>query len=224
MDGYLATYTALAILFMTRYLHFSEDSQDLWIAILCLGICTGFKNEGMVLTAIIGVVYLKAVFSGSKLKNREEFVSLLAPLLVAFMPILIWRIWCFKNGIGNDLTVEGWSDRLISRVQNIESIKLIIIYVFGDYLFLQTLYFLLAWSLFGGFKQVLRGFGVIIEPVAVLSIYMATIIFIYLTTYWDLQEHLNSSASRVILPLTCIILCLPFILINFEYLSEFDKP
>jgi hypothetical protein len=111
MDGYLALYSAVALLLFGRYLSRGRDT-DLYSGMCAVGISASIKNEGLLFALclstsllVIGLKYPE--FGAGRLAKRIRTDSVFSRLLLlSIAPTLLWIIckktWGLQNDIARD--------------------------------------------------------------------------------------------------------------------------
>lgn len=190
-DGYLAGFSFLSTLYMGWGLRYQSK---LWIQIglACLLMGMQIKNEGVALGTIL---FLTSTFFGLKIVIRQ--VASIPVLLVA-SPVFLWTFYRNYFGIYNDLSSAFSKQRILDRIVSWD----LFWRDFLRYFFFKTEIFrtlMLAVVVFGLMK-LLRKLKWDIAPwMAILSFfgYSLTIMCVYLSTHWELVEHLKTSVARV---------------------------
>jgi hypothetical protein len=190
-DGYLAGFIFVSLLYLGIGFR-SQDNLLIRCGLLNLIVAMQIKNEGLVLAlTILGISLL--------LKPKPVIRAGLALMpCLALLPVLIWTGYRLKYGIRNDLAMGFQPEVVFSRIL---SWRLF----WKDFL---TFYFLktsLLWTLlvslcaFAGLKRYQlwkTDSSVALAALSCLS-YSAVLTFVYLSTFWELVEHLRTSVSRV---------------------------
>ena len=111
---------------------------------------------------------------------------------LSFLPIILWKYFCYSEGIGNDYINNATLQNLSYRINDLESYKLIFYFLILNEKFLVSLlfFFLCFWINWD------RNLFYYISIIVILYIFV--LFFIYLSTPFDLYFQLNSTAARVI--------------------------
>lgn len=206
MDGYLALYFAIAILFMGKYVQKSQPI-DLTTSICCLLILPYLKNEGMLAVMVGGMLipfiilfYKKSIKLHKPLsKNWNNCLY----WLILLLPIAIWFFYKKQWGLVNGLEVGSAESlaRLVNRLGD-GSIKTIFTNI-GNQVDVSLLLLGVLFSATVVWKKFLP--VEMIPAVFAAFIYCIGMIVVYLMTPYDLSWHLHFSIQRTLLP---VIYCL----------------
>ena len=83
---------------------------------------TLIKNEGAALLLILFIVTLSYKFlKGDFLKDISKIIYFSS----SFIPIILWKYFCFSKGIGNDYINSNFIENLSLRLYDFENIKLL---------------------------------------------------------------------------------------------------
>jgi hypothetical protein len=232
MDAYLVIYSALALLFMGRYLVEGRDF-DLHSAFLSVGIVTSLKNEGLLfalcLVAALGIA--TKGFTKDGLTNAATRLlaqrGYLAVLLIAVAPTVLWSVYKWTWGLQNELTRQplGALSRVATRVFDGPSVGYVLHYMAIEANGLWVPAGLVAITLF--FSTRLR---VRVHPGALVAAWMALLHFcgiglVYLSTPSTLQFHLTTSAPRTMASTRiAFLVSMYFLLATFEAMDRDLSP
>ena len=201
MDGLVAIYFCLSALLI--YLFFIEDSnfykkQNIFYYIaLCFFISLSLlKNEGVVLLAILFfTTFLLNIYKKNSPKNNIFFLL----MLLSFLPIILWKIFCYSKGLDNDYINANTLSNFISRIDSLENYKLIFYFLLLNEKFLiALLFFLISFWIYWNKKLF-----IFISTISIF--YILVLCFIYLSTPYDFYFQLNSSAARLIKVISLLI-------------------
>ena len=190
-DGFLAGFAFLSTLYMGWGLRYQNK---LWIQIglACVFVGMQIKNEGLALGTV--VFFVSTVF------RPEMVIRALAsiPVVLVASPVFLWTFYRNYFGINNDLASAFSKQRILDRVVSWD----LFWHDFVRYFFFKTEIFrtLLLAVVILGLMRVLRKLKWDIAPwVAILSFlgYSLTILCVYLSTPWEVVEHLKTSVDRV---------------------------
>jgi hypothetical protein len=206
MDVVLAAHLGAAVLGMVvlvRRAGKPESRIDPSLAMavgLAVAMMPLIKNEGLAAAVLaLGVVGVLLIW-----KFRIGWTwKLPLALLVFSVPTVAWRAAVAMSGIGNDLADGNWPSRLLERLQDLGSHMLILDAMWKEAL-TAALLLIAAWYLWREKRLAAIGTGV-------CAAYLALLYLVYLSTPFDLQWHLSTSAGRVTLPpvvLAGVLLCL----------------
>lgn len=214
MDGYIALYLAIALLFLGK---FYQDSQKIYLisSIYCLLLLLNIKNEGE-LAFLVGII---AIIVTLLIKNTKDIFKLLKnnwatllTLLLLLIPFGLWSFYKRQWGISNDLNIGSNEsfNQLIRRI-NDGSIIYIIKEVYSQ---LRNGLILLVFLLVATIMLRKRIPGEIGPILIAAFIYCIGIIFVYLVTPWDIVWHLESSVDRTVLLITTCTYAASFFLLD----------
>lgn len=214
MDAMLATYAGLAVLYGGRYV-LRGSSLDLMTVFVASGMCAGLKNEGVVFAACC--LFFMSVARGWQLslqraEDWRQYRDVATTAVYSFMGPLTWAIFTSVVGLSNDLArAESKGDRLRSRLTDGTSFDAIWTgitppedqQVFFFLLAVMLVYWVANWRQFARYR------AWFLFSLCVPSVYLATLILVYLTTPLDLAWHLRYSVDRTGLVLhTAVIMAL----------------
>ena len=194
MDGLLAVYFGISA-FIFYVLFISEDNihkenKILYLIALCFfTMLTLIKNEGIVLLLILFLSTFLILFYRDKVRNN---LNKLIFLLLSFLPIILWKIFCYTKGINNDHVNTDILSNFLPRIFEIENYKMIFYFLFLNEKFLISFTFFLASFYLKRDNQIF----IFIFTVAI--IYAIILFIIFLSTPLDFYFQLNSTAARVI--------------------------
>ena len=193
-DGLVAMYfgsSALLIylLFFTKE-NFYRNRLYFYVITFCFfTTLTLIKNEGSaLLLVLLFTVFLINLYNGN-LKNNLLKLSFFS---FSFLPIILWKIYCYTKGMNYYYTNDSIILNLAPRLTDLNSYKEIIYFLILNEKFLITLVFFLL-SIFLSPNK-----SLFIFVSHITLIYIFILFIIYLSTPFDLHWHLDSSASRVI--------------------------
>ena len=157
---------------------------------------TLIKNEGVALLFILfTATFLIKLYKG----ELREAISKLVFLSISFLPIILWQLFCYSKGIGNDYINTNTLLNLLPRLNDINNYKLISYFIFLNEKFLIALIFFLV-SFWVKPNNELFSFVSI-----VIIMYIFILFFIYLSTPYDFYWQLNSTAARLIRSLSFLL-------------------
>ena len=197
LDGILSIYfvSCMLIFFKIKYLNYNNYDY-----ILLLGFCIILpllKLEGIfLLLSIVGSTLI--VFFYKKKFN----VFLILITIISFIPITLWHLFSFKVLI--NVTENQNIFNYINFFENIllyENYYLILKYLFLNEKFLLSLFFFIISTFFINTEKK-PGLSFIILTA---SLYLIILFLVYMSTSLDIEWHLNSSATRVIKPISLLL-------------------
>ena len=200
-DGLIAIYFGTSAFLM--YLLFIIDSNFyknrpiFYMLAFCFFVSlTLIKNEGI---ALLFVIFLSTfLINLFKLRLKRD-ISKFFLLSISFLPIIIWKFFCYSKGIGDDYISTNILLNLLPRLEDLNNYKTISYFLFLNEKFLFALIFFLV-SFWIKFDKELFSFIFIITLMYILILFI-----IYLSTPYDFYWQLNSSAARVIRSLSFLL-------------------
>ena len=200
-DGLLAIYFGLSAFLM--YLLFIIDTNFFKNRLLfyLLAFCffvslTLIKNEGIALLFILfTTTFLIKLYKG----ELREAISKLVFLSISFLPIILWQLFCYSKGIGNDYINTNTLLNLLPRLNDINNYKLISYFLFlNEKFFIALIFFLVSFWVKPN-KELFSFVSIVI------IMYIFILFFIYLSTPYDFYWQLNSTAARLIRSLSFLL-------------------
>ncbi len=208
MDGYLALYAAVALLFLGRWLD-SGSGIDLSAGIVFLGVAMNLKNEGVLFALALATALAGALFfrnsglgirdsSAPRVPSPGSRVPNMALLLLPLLCVIVWSVKKSAWGLENDLRLGAGSIPVVVRHLREGAAAMI-----GNALILNALVGKAA-IVAAGAAAAAAVFRVRIPPgfwlsVATGFIYFTGMFCVYLATPADLQWHLSTSADRTMM-------------------------
>ena len=207
MDSPLAAYFAISCVLIAKLFAVKEsvdlnqqriEMRNLWLGVgACLVHLLFLKNEGLILSAIVLVMLLPVM--------RRQWGLVWIPTAAVAFYFLMWWYPVFQAHITNDLVSHGGVlERGVARIQSQKEMILIFdslryhtqIFHFAFLALIPTMF--LSW----------QRLKCLVPALLASGLYMGVIFAVYLTTYQNLEWHLNTSASRVVLPFNLTTLTL----------------
>ena len=201
-DGLVAVYFCLSAFLMYLLIVSNNNFFNKKILFYLIAFCffvtlTLIKNEGIALLFILfATTFFIKLYKGELRKDISKLVF----LSISFLPIILWKLFCYSNEIGDykyynaDMLLN-----LLPRLDDLNNYKLILYFLLLNEKFLFSLLFFLI-SFWINRNKELLGF------VSIVTIsYIFILLFLYLATPDDLYFHLNSSAARVIKSLSFLV-------------------
>ena len=200
-DGLVAIYFGSGAFLMYLLIivdtNFYRNRLLFWLLGFCFFITlTLIKNEGIVMLFIL----FTATFL-IKLNKRElrKDISKLAFLCISFLPIILWKFFCYFKGIGDHYINTNILLNLLPRLGDLNNYKQISYFIFLNEKFLISLIFFII-SFWVKRNRELFSFISIVA-----AMYIIILFFIYLSTPYDFYWQLNSSVARVIRSLSFLL-------------------
>jgi len=211
VDGLIAIYFSLCaflmyFLFISENLKFKNKSIYYFIAFCFFTTLTLIKNEGIVMLLIL--FFVTFCFKLHKGDIKKEIHKLFY-LSFSFIPIILWKYFCFIKGTG---TYYGDADiiaNFISRIGYIENYKLIAYFLFLNEKFLicMTFFLIALW--------INRNLELFSYVFLILFLYILVLFITFLSTPVDFYFQLDSAASRIVRSLNFLLAF--FGLCSFNY-------
>jgi len=223
MDGYLALYFGLAMLFIGRFFQKSKI-DDLYSGLILLIFLVYIKNEGL-LALITGLFILLVIQALRNLKigivtffKRNMHGFLLTGILL--IPLAVWIFYKNQWGLSNDLGIGSSTslELMVTRLKD-NSIKIIIARLANQ---LQTALLIVGLIYFATVIHNTHIHQGVFPILAISAIYCVGIILVYLQTPVDLAWHLQTSVERTMMLVNSGIYAAGFFLV--ENLETFRNP
>ncbi|QWV95084.1 hypothetical protein KP004_07870 [Geomonas oryzisoli] len=202
MDGYLALYAGLALLFLGRWFERGERG-DAWCAAAFLGVVLNLKNEGMVYVVVAASVFFVLVWMRDRSLHRLRLLFADRRFwLQVGLPAACFLVWTFKKrswGLVNDLDLGVRSLGRIGAHVQAGALGTVAQALLVDALLWKALLLFFAVAGTARLARVRVPFQVWIF-LAVSFCYFLAVFAVYLATPADLAWHLETSAARTVLP------------------------
>jgi hypothetical protein len=156
------------------------------------------KNEGLALLLVIfTTTVLIKLFEKKKLNS--EFIKKILILSVSFLPMLLWKLFCYKNNIANDYVNAHFLDQVLSRAISLENYKLFFHYFFfsNEKVIIALAIFLISFYI--NFNKKLFYYSLLI-----FFSYLTIILLIHFSTPLDYLHQLETSSFRIIKTFTLL--------------------
>jgi len=200
-DGLVAIYFGLSAFLM--YLLFIIDTNFFknrllfYLLAFCFFVSLTFiKNEGI---ALLFILFITTFFIKLYKGELRKDISKLIFLSISFIPIILWNLFCYSKGIGNDYINTNILLNLLPRLDDLNNYKLISYFIFLNEKFLIALIFFIV-SFWAHPNKELFSFVTIVT-----TMYIFILFFIYLSTPFDFYWQLDSSAARIIRSLSFLL-------------------
>jgi hypothetical protein len=193
-DGLVAIYFGSSAILMYLLIiadtNFYRNRLLFYLLAFCFFVTlTLIKNEGIALLFILfTTTFLIKLYKGQLRKD----ISKLILLSISFLPIILWKFFCYSKGIGDHFINTNILLNLLPRAVDLNNYKLISYFLFLNEKFLIALIFFLV-SFWIKLNKELFSFIFIVT-----AMYIFILFFIYLATPYDFYWQLNSTAARVI--------------------------
>lgn len=193
-DGLIAVYFGLSALLTYLLINDKNNFYKLNPLFYYITFCffislTLIKDEG---SALLFILFITAFFVKIfKQELNKDFFRLFF-LLFSFLPIILWKIFCYSKGIDDNHINTESSFNLMSRIYELNNYKLISYFLLLNEKFLICLIFFLI-SFWINWDKELFVFTSI-----VMIMYIGILFFVFLSTSYDFYFQLNSTAARVV--------------------------
>jgi hypothetical protein len=194
VDGLIAIYfVSSAFLMYLLFIinsNFYRNRLFFYLLAFCFFVSlTLIKNEGFALLLVLfTAAFLIKLYKGEFKKNILKLIF----LSTSFLPIILWKFFCYSKGIGNDYINTNILFNLSPRIGDLNNYITISYFLFLNEKFLLALILYLG-SFWAKFDKELFSFILIVT-----SMYILILFIIYLSTPYDFYWQLNSSAARII--------------------------
>jgi hypothetical protein len=202
-DGIVSVYF-ITCAFCFYYIFFEKNNEkiDPIFYILTVLFCASLaliKNEGL---ALLLVIFTTTVLINlfEKKKLNSEFIKKILILSVSFLPMLLWKLFCYKNNIVNDYVNVHFLDQVLSRVSSLENYKLFFHYFFfsNEKIIIALAIFLI--SFYVNFNKKLFYYSLLI-----FFSYLTIILLIHFSTPLDYVHQLETSSFRIVKTFTLLL-------------------
>ena len=200
-DGLVAIYFGSSIFLM--YLIFFVDTNFyknrllFYLLAFCFFVTlTLIKNEGIAMLFILfTATFLIKLYKGLLGKDISKLIF----LSISFLPIILWKFFCYSKGIGDHYINTNILLNLLPRLDDLNNYKLISYFLFLNEKFLIALIFFLVSFWVKPNKELFSFVS------TVITMYIFVLFFIYLSTPYDLYWQLDSTAARLIKSLSFVM-------------------
>ena len=202
-DGIVSVYF-ITCAFCFYYIFFEKNNKkiDSIFYILTVLFCTSLsliKNEGLALLLVIFTTTVLIKLFEKKMLN-SEFIKKIIFLSVSFLPMLLWKLFCYKNNIGNDYVNANFLDQVLSRISALENYELFFHYFFfsNEKIIIALAIFLI--SFYVNFNKKLFYYSLLI-----FFSYLTIILLIHFSTPLDYVHQLETSSFRIVKTFTLLL-------------------
>ena len=201
LDGLVAIYFGSSILLMYLLViadtNFYRNRLLFYLLAFCFFITlTLIKNEGIAMLLILfTTTFLIKLYKGQLGKNISKLIF----LSISFTPIILWKLFCYSKGIGNDYINTNILLNLLPRLDDLNNYKLISYFIFLNEKFLIAVIFFIV-SFWARPNKELFSFVTIVT-----TMYIFILFFIYLSTPHEFYFQLDSTAARLIRSLSLLL-------------------
>ncbi len=202
-DGIVSVYF-ITCAFCFYYIFFEKNNKkiDSIFYILTVLFCTSLsliKNEGLALLLVIFTTTVLIKLFEKKMLN-SEFIKKIIFLSVSFLPMLLWKLFCYKNNIANDYVNANFLDQVLSRISALENYELFFHYFFfsNEKIIIALAIFLI--SFYVNFNKKLFYYSLLI-----FFSYLTIILLIHFSTPLDYVHQLETSSFRIVKTFTLLL-------------------
>ena len=216
MDGLISIYFLCSLILIYEIIFLNKKNDNfilLYILFLNNLVLSLLKFEGTVLVVIISTISFLYFFISKKIK-----IKTLIMIILSSIPSLIWLF--YSNHLNSIYNLENSNftySNFINRINDFNNLFLILKFFISDEKFLLSV----SIFLYIYFKNKKKNDFLHIT-ILTNTIYIFTLIMIYLATNFDLEWHLSSSANRVIKPITLSLIIISLYHINFKKKKIFN--
>ena len=202
-DGIVSVYF-ITCAFCFYYIFFEKNNKkiDSIFYILTVLFCTSLsliKNEGLALLLVIFTTTVLIKLFEKKMLN-SEFIKKIIFLSVSFLPMLLWKLFCYKKNIANDYVNANFLDQVLSRISALENYELFFHYFFfsNEKIIIALAIFLI--SFYVNFNKKLFYYSLLI-----FFSYLTIILLIHFSTPLDYVHQLETSSFRIVKTFTLLL-------------------
>jgi len=202
-DGIVSVYF-ITCAFCFYYIFFEKNNEkiDPIFYILTVLFCTSLaliKNEGLALLLVIFTTTVLIKLFEEKILN-SEFIKKILVLSISFLPMLLWKLFCYRNNIGNDYVNTNFLDQVLSRISILENYELFFHYFFlsNEKIIIALAIFLI--SFYVNFNKKLFYYSLLI-----FFSYLTIILLIHFSTPLDYVHQLETSSFRIVKTFTLLL-------------------
>ena len=194
---YFGTSAFLMYLIIIADTNFYKNRLLYYLLAFCFFVTlTLIKNEGIAILFILFTsTFLIKLYKGQLKKDISKLIF----LSISFLPIILWKFFCYSKGIGDYYINSNILFNLLPRLYDLNNYKLISYFLFLNEKFLIALIFFLV-SFWIKLDKELFSFVSII-----ITMYIFILFFIYLSTPHDFYFQLDSTAARVVRSLSFVM-------------------
>jgi len=200
-DGLVAIYFSLSaflayLLLINENNSYRQEKILYFIAFSFFISLTLIKNEGF---ALLSILFLSIFIITIYKKNFKKNFKKIFYLSLAFLPVILWKTFCYYNGIGNDYVNLSLFSNILPRIVDFENYLLISYYLLLNEKFLFSLAFFVVIFWINWNKELF----VFVFINAIL--YLLVLFLVFLSTPLDFHFQLDSTAARVIKTLSFLL-------------------
>lgn len=209
---FVATFISLFRYFMQNKIY--KYNQEFFLCFLNVIILTNLKNEGLALfLTLYFSLFLTSYLFKDKSNNEKKIV-----ILLALLPILLWKYFCLKNNVTSDILNENTISYMFNNFFSLRNYWMIFNEIFLNKSILLPLILLIV-LIFKNmiiirsnnfFKVHFNIKQIYIFALCASIFYLMILFSIYFSTPHSLEWHLQTSAYRTVLPLGLLFLVIVF--------------
>ena len=157
------------------------------------------KNEGLALLLVIFTTTVLIKLFEEK-TVRPQFIKKILVLSVSFLPMLLWKLFCYKNNIVNDYINSDFLDHVLSRMSSLENYK-----IFFHYFFLSNEKVIMALTIFLISFYVNFNKKLFYYSLLIFFSYLTIILLIHFSTPLNFIHQLETSSFRIVKTFTLLL-------------------
>ncbi len=217
IDGAVALYFVTSVYCFFKLFFSKNTKEDIpYLYFITLMVCLTLsliKNEGF---ALLVLIFLITILVKLLDKDFTKHFKILSFLSLSFIPFIIWKIFCFQNGIINtDFTFALLNENLVDRLLVLNNYKL-----FFDYLIISNEKSIIALLFF--ITSFYLNFNTrLFYLVSLLFLsYITLLLVVYFSSPYNFTYHLETSAHRVSESLTLLLGFFALYNLRVKFLKE----
>ena len=202
-DGIVSVYF-ITCAFCFYYIFFEKNNKKIdsifyILKVIFFTSLSLIKNEGLALLLVIFTTTVLIKLFEKKMLN-SEFIKKIIFLSVSFLPMLLWKLFCYKNNIANDYVNANFLDQVLSRISALENYELFFHYFFfsNEKIIIALAIFLI--SFYVNFNKKLFYYSLLI-----FFSYLTIILLIHFSTPLDYVHQLETSSFRIVKTFTLLL-------------------
>tara|TARA_A100001011_G_scaffold330245_1_gene355959 strand:+ start:358 stop:1539 length:1182 start_codon:yes stop_codon:yes gene_type:complete len=200
-DGIVSLYfITCSFCFYKIFFEKKNESIDFIFYILTFLFCiclTLIKNEGLALLFVIFVTTTLFVLIDKSFMIHLKKILILS---ISFLPMLLWKLFCYNNNISNDYVNLNLFDQVLPRLLDIENYVLFFHYFFlsNEKAIIAIVAFLICFYI--NFDKRLFRYSL-----ALFLLYLFIILIVHFSTPLDFIHQLETSSFRIIKTFTLLL-------------------
>ena len=151
---------------------------------------TLIKNEGL---ALLFIIFLTTLLFKIFQKDKPKQLGSLILLSLAFIPMILWKLFCFKNNISNDYINYSFFEQIFPRLFDTENYKIFFHYFIfsNEKIIIAISIFLISFYL--NFNRRLFYYCIFI-----FLLYLFIILIVHFATPLDFLHQIQTSSFRIV--------------------------